>query len=143
MSGWNNFLATMGLAPSQAELTEGVEFWHGAERQGWLMKQGEVIKTWRRRWFVLKDGKLFWFLSEHVTPASQTRGCIDVGKCLSVKGAEDAINRAFGFELSTRGDTKYFIADSAKEKEEWINSLGRAVVRHSRALIDDTEEDPY
>ena len=71
------------------------------------------------------------------------RGCIDVGKCLSVKGAEDAINRAFGFELSTRGDTKYFIADSAKEKEEWINSLGRAVVRHSRALIDDTEEDPY
>ena len=70
MSGWNNFLATMGLAPSQAELTDGVEFWHGAERQGWLMKQGDVIKTWRRRWFVLKDGKLFWFLSEHVTPAS-------------------------------------------------------------------------
>ena len=33
MSGWNNFLATMGLAPSQAELTEGVEFWHGAERR--------------------------------------------------------------------------------------------------------------
>ena len=32
---------------------------------------------------------------------------------------------------------------TAKEKEEWINSLGRAVVRHSRALIDDTDEDPY
>jgi hypothetical protein len=26
----------------------GVEFWHGAERVGWLKKQGEYIKTWRR-----------------------------------------------------------------------------------------------
>ena len=50
--------------------TGGVEFWHGAERAGWLMKQGEIIKTWRRRWFVLKEGKMFWFLDQNVTAAS-------------------------------------------------------------------------
>jgi hypothetical protein len=31
----------------------------------------------------------------------------------------------------------YFVADSAKEKEAWINALGKAVVRHSAALVDD------
>jgi len=62
---------------------------------------------------------------------------LDVGKCLSVKGAEDVINKAHGFELSTRAETKYFVADSAKEKEEWINSIGRAIVRHSNSLQDE------
>lgn len=137
----NDFLSTIGLAPSQADMTEGVEFWHGAERAGWLMKQGDVIRTWRRRWFVLKEGKLFWFLSDKVTPSSKTRGVIDVGKCLSVKGAEDVINKANGFELSTRAETKYFIAGSSKEKEEWINSIGRAIVRHSNSLVHEEYHD--
>jgi len=133
----NDALSFLGLAPSNEDLTDGVEFWHSPERCGWLMKQGDVIKTWRRRWFVLKEGKIFWFLSDNVTSSSKTRGVIDVGKCLSVKGAEDVINKANGFELSTRSETKYFIADSAKEKEEWINSIGRAIVRHSNSLVED------
>jgi len=29
---------------------------------------GEYIKTWRRRWFVLKQGKIFWFKSDIITP---------------------------------------------------------------------------
>jgi hypothetical protein len=137
----NNFLSSLGLAPSQADMTGGVEFWHGAERCGWLMKQGDVIKTWRRRWFVLKEGRLCWFLSDKVTPSCQTRGVIDVGKCLSVKGAEDVINKAHGFELSTRAATQYFIAGSGKEKEEWINSIGRSIVRHSNSLVQDEVHD--
>ena len=107
-----NFLASIGVGAGHD--TGGVEFWHGAERAGWLMKQGEIIKTWRRRWFVLKEGKMFWFLDQNVTAASQTRGVIDLSKCLSVKGAEDVINRAHSFELSSREDTQYFIADSAR-----------------------------
>ena len=63
--------------------TGGVEFWREPMRAGWLMKQGDVIRTWRRRWFVLKDGKLFWFLDSNVTPASKTRGVIDMRYCLS------------------------------------------------------------
>ena len=48
--------------------TGGVEFWHQPDRAGWLYKQGDVISTWCRRWFVLKDGRLFWFMNENVTP---------------------------------------------------------------------------
>merc|ERR1712060_348588 len=96
---------------------------------------GEYIKTWRRRWFVLKDGKLFWFKSEEVTRNSKPRGCISVDKCLSVKGAEDALNKPYAFELSTNEDTMYFIADGDKVKEEWINALGKAIVKHSNSMV--------
>ena len=123
--------------------TCGVEFWRDPERCGWLMKQGDIVKTWRRRWFVLKDGKLFWFADAAVTSSSTTRGVIDVSKCLSVKGAEDVLNRQHGFELSSRSDTMYFIADSAKEKEDWINALGKAVVKHSMSLMEEYPEDAY
>lgn len=122
-------------ASSSTEDTSGVEFWHAPERAGWLNKQGEYIKTWRRRWFVLKQGKLFWFKESVVTRASRPRGVIPVGSCLTVKGAEDVLGREFAFELSTSNDTMYFIADSEKEKEEWINSIGRSIVQQSRSLV--------
>ena len=34
---------------------------------------GEYIKTWRRRWFILKQGKIFWFKTESVGPVSHSR----------------------------------------------------------------------
>ena len=35
-----------------------------------MSRQGEVIKLalWLCRWFVLKQGKIFWFKSDIVTP---------------------------------------------------------------------------
>ncbi|CAL1361228.1 unnamed protein product [Linum trigynum] len=121
--------------PSPEDYSD-IEFWSNPERSGWLTKQGEYIRTWRRRWFILKQGKLLWFKDSVVTRASVPRGVIAVGKCLTVKGAEDILNKPFAFELSTNQDTMYFIADSDKEKEEWINSIGRSIVQHSRSVTD-------
>eukprot|EP00252_Welwitschia_mirabilis_P005899 TRINITY_DN16494_c0_g1_i1.p1 TRINITY_DN16494_c0_g1~~TRINITY_DN16494_c0_g1_i1.p1 ORF type:complete len:217 (+),score=24.96 TRINITY_DN16494_c0_g1_i1:93-743(+) len=127
-----------GWTSSSSSVTDdgGVDFWNSPERAGWLMKQGEYLKTWRRRWFVLKKGKLFWFKSDYVARDSRPRGIIPVGSCLTVKGAEDALNKPFAFELSTNAETMYFIADSDKEKEEWINSIGRSIVQHSRSVTE-------
>ena len=35
----------------------------------------------------------------------------------------------------------FFIADSDKEKEDWINAVGRAIVRHSRSLLEGDQAD--
>ncbi|CAN1167026.1 Pleckstrin homology domain-containing protein 1 [Linum perenne] len=118
------------------ELYIGIDFCTSPERTGWLTKQGEYLSSWRRRWFVLKQGKLLWFKDSIVTRASVPRGVVDVDKCLTVKGAEDVLNKPFAFELSTGSDTMYFVADSEKEKEEWINSIGRSIVQHSRSVTD-------
>jgi len=58
-----------------------------------------------------------------------------------VQGAEDAINKPFAFEISTQNDSMYFIAESEKEKEDWINSVGRAIVKHSRSLLENDRGD--
>jgi hypothetical protein len=42
------------------------------------------------------------------------RGVIEVHKCLSIKGAEDVINKPHAFEISTTEDSMFFIADSDK-----------------------------
>lgn len=40
-----------------------------------------------------------------------------MNKCLSIKGAEDAINKPHAFEISTTDQNMYFIADSDKVRE--------------------------
>lgn len=121
--------------------TGGVEYWSNPERAGWLMKQGELIKTWRRRWVVLKNGKLFWFKTDIVTQTTAPRGIIEVNRCLSIKGAEDTINKPHAFEISTSDVNMFFIADTDKEKEDWINAVGRAIVRHSKSMLDRDQVD--
>jgi hypothetical protein len=49
-----------------------------------------------------------------VMQSSKPRGVILVGNCLTVKGAEDVLNKQYAFELSTSKDTMYFIADTDK-----------------------------
>ncbi|OVA02666.1 Pleckstrin homology domain [Macleaya cordata] len=129
--------AAVGVIQKAEDDYDGVEFWSNPERTGWLTKQGEYIKTWRRRWFVLKQGKLFWFKDSNVNRFSRPRGVIPVNSSLTVKGAEDILfNKRFPFELSTDSETMYFVADSDKEKEEWINSIGRSIVQQSRSVTD-------
>ncbi|XWS53018.1 hypothetical protein CRYUN_Cryun11dG0121900 [Craigia yunnanensis] len=81
---------------------------------------------------VMVQGPGFRHPQLHSTP----RGVVSVGDCLTVKGAEDIVNKAFAFELSTRDSTMYFVADTEKEKEDWINSIGRSIVQHSRSVTD-------
>lgn len=72
---------------------------------------------------------------DRVTPQSVPRGVIDLSKCVSIKGAEDTIMKPCSFEIATASDSMFFIADDDKQKEDWINTVGKAIVRHSRALV--------
>jgi len=69
------------------------------------------------------------------TAASQPRGVINLTECVSIKGAEEAISKPHSFEIATAHDLMYFIADDDKHKEDWINTVGKAIVRQSRALV--------
>jgi hypothetical protein len=59
----------------QLPSVDSVEYWRSPDKAGWLQSQSEVMKMWRRRWFVLKQGYLFRFLSPDVS-GEQVYGCV-------------------------------------------------------------------
>jgi len=42
-----------------------------------------------------------------------------VRRCLSIKGAEDLLNKPHAFEISTTDDSMFFIADTDKARAPW------------------------
>ncbi|XP_056608968.1 cytohesin-3 [Triplophysa dalaica] len=55
------------------------------DREGWLLKEGGRIKTWKRRWFILTDGCLYYF---QYTTDKEPKGIIPLEN-LSVREMED------------------------------------------------------
>ncbi len=51
----------------QLPSADAVEYWRAPEKAGWLQSQGDVVKTWRKRWIVLKQGYMFRFMGPDVT----------------------------------------------------------------------------
>ena len=145
MSSW----VPAGVAPARFHEPGGVEL------TGWLWKQGEWIRTWRRRWFVLKQApggaQLAWFMGPPAGAGAgagavgggggggqgqgqeeKPRGIISCSTCLSIKGAEEVTNKPHSIELSTRGDVFYLVAEDEASKEAWINAMGKAIVQSNR-----------
>ena len=85
----------------QLPAQEDVEFWHKPEKMGWLQSQGEHLRTWRRRWFVLKQGFLFRFGDQNVVASSKPRGIVDLSKVTDVSSGRDTTGKPNSITLST------------------------------------------
>ncbi|XP_013885293.1 cytohesin-1 isoform X2 [Austrofundulus limnaeus] len=116
------------------------------DREGWLLKLGGRVKTWKRRWFILTDNCLYYF---EYTTDKEPRGIIPLEN-LSVRELEDS-KKPNCFELfiannkdqvikacKTEADgrvvegnhTVYRIsAPTAEEKDEWIKSIKASISR--------------
>lgn len=86
-----------------------------------------MAQDWRRRFFILKGSKLFFSKSEFTKP----HGMIDLSTCTTVKSADLKSRKRNSFEISTPEFTYLLYADSEKEKDDWIGSVGRSIVRCS------------
>ena len=104
--------------------TGGVEFWREPARAGWLMKRGDVVRTWRRRWFVLKDGKLFWFLDSNVTSSGKTLGGIDMNYCLSSTSAFENTGDQASLDITSRRQSHVCGAAAERRNDEWPSPGG-------------------
>lgn len=56
-------------------------------------------------------------------PACSERCLLQVNRCLSIKGAEDAINKPYAFEISTTDSNMYFVADKDKVHSDHAMSV--------------------
>jgi len=109
------------------------------DREGWLEKESRYMKRWKRRWFVLDGSMLYSFKKEkqYIDPTE----VIDLKVYSSVKSSHRT-GRGNSFDLYSANHTFSLIAVSEAEKEDWIRSLGRAIVMsHSNGVMGDSDDE--
>ena len=145
---WTNLKATVGTDARASPLNGrtatggGVRYWENPEHGGWLFKQGEHFRTWRRRWFVLKDGHLAWFKKNIVNDKSCVRGVIPLSTIESVSIATDStVGRPYGIHIAgahaMKVGAQFLVAESEQERKFWMDALQRAMRPSSEQLIRD------
>eukprot|EP00301_Raphidiophrys_heterophryoidea_P016435 c2600_g1_i1.p1 GENE.c2600_g1_i1~~c2600_g1_i1.p1 ORF type:complete len:144 (-),score=5.10 c2600_g1_i1:341-772(-) len=101
------------------------------DRCGYMTKLGNVVRNWRRRWFVLSGNTLSYFKNrEDTTPA----GVIDLRYCRTVKVCMDNVGRPYTLEVAIPNRTYYLSCDEEDEMNEWLGAISRAVIRNSKAM---------
>ncbi|CAG4997109.1 unnamed protein product [Parnassius apollo] len=100
------------------------------EKSGHLAKLGGKLKTWRKRWFVLKNGTLsYWKSQSEVNRKPQ--GQIGLGEACKISRNEGAAT----FEIFTGSRTYYLTADSTATMEDWIRVLQNVQRRNATKLL--------
>lgn len=99
--------------------TEGLSLGPEAlEKSGYLLKMGSRGKTWKRRWFVLRQGQILYYKSPSDV-IRKPQGQVELNShCQLVRG-----EGAQTFQLISENKTYYLTADSPSLLEEWIRVL--------------------
>jgi hypothetical protein len=142
----NSLSALLKKSKKTAELptADQIEFWRSPEKTGWMHSQGEHIKTWRKRWFVLKQGFLFRFASEDVNSATKPRGVVDLSQVTDVSDGTSATGRPNSIKLSTATGSRCYLTDNETSQVEWISALESSVERIVKIVagVDEEEHTP-
>ncbi len=91
--------------------------------EGWLTKEGRRIKSWKRRWFVLRGLTLAYYADPQT---AKPKGIINlavtaVQPCLSRKDVKNCM------ELITEGRKLYFQADTMDVAQAWVLALNKII----------------
>jgi hypothetical protein len=109
-------------------------------KEGWVMKESAMIRSYRRRWLVLTPENLYSFKQErrYENPTEE----IDLKLCGTVKSADDLTNRQFTFTVQVPDRNFFLMASSDAERNEWVAAIGRATTE-SRRVRSYSEEVEY
>ncbi|KAL8169566.1 UNVERIFIED_CONTAM: hypothetical protein K2H54_052508 [Gekko kuhli] len=114
--------------------TDGGGYNEPMEKSGYLLKMSNQVKTWKRRWFVLRNGQLMYYKSPSDI-ICKPQGMVDLNSsCQIVRGEGSQI-----FQLVTEKRTYFLTADSPNILEEWIhvlqNMIKVKVTRHTEVPL--------
>ncbi|XP_073668396.1 pleckstrin homology domain-containing family A member 1a isoform X1 [Paramisgurnus dabryanus] len=100
---------------------------HSAIKAGFCVKQGALMKTWKRRYFVLEQNSMSYFKSELEKDPLRIISLKEVHKVQECKHSE-IMMRDNLFEVVTTSRTFYIQADSPEEMHSWIKAISGAIV---------------
>eukprot|EP00033_Pygsuia_biforma_P002843 GCRY01003137.1.p1 GENE.GCRY01003137.1~~GCRY01003137.1.p1 ORF type:complete len:364 (+),score=32.71 GCRY01003137.1:125-1093(+) len=94
------------------------------EKDGWLEKRGHLFKTWRRRWFVLKDSYVYYYEDP---AAKQAKGFFTLkGAKFRIPLMTEKCYKENCLEIVTASKTYYLAATSFSELHSWIEVFRNA-----------------
>ncbi|XP_070500154.1 uncharacterized protein CG43867 isoform X4 [Chironomus tepperi] len=100
------------------------------EKTGHLVKLGGKLKTWRKRWFVLKNGTLMYWKSQHDIN-KKAQGEISLDDACRITHTEGAST----FEIDTGKKVYYLTADSNALMDDWVRVLQNVQKRNAAKLL--------
>lgn len=102
------------------------------DREGWLVKRGEVNKGYQKRWFVLKGNLLFYFEKRG---DKEPVGVIVLEGC-TIELAEDEDQFGFKIVFHGTGNRSYTLgAESQETMEQWMKALACASYDYMKLMV--------
>ncbi|XP_060531938.1 uncharacterized protein CG43867 isoform X3 [Cylas formicarius] len=105
------------------------------EKSGSLAKLGGKLKTWRKKWFVLKNGVLTYYKSQSDTNR-KPQGQIVLDEVCKITRADGSNT----FEIDTGKKTYYLTADTITAMEDWVRILQNVQRRNATKILLSKEE---
>ncbi|KAM3591978.1 uncharacterized protein V6R79_010699 [Siganus canaliculatus] len=121
-----------GLKRGQNQLPYWTPQSRGAQDQtvikaGFCVKQGAVMKNWKRRYFMLEENAISYFKSDLEREALKVIPLKEIHKVQECKQSE-LMMRDNLFEMVTSSRTFYIQADSPEDMHSWIKAISGAIV---------------
>jgi len=92
---------------------------------GWLTKQGGSIKTWKRRWMVLKGTTLYYFKTQKDVDVT---GSIDLEPTSIIKEEPGKSKpKKHMLSVGTTKRTFMMFAETQQEQAQWVSKLKKAL----------------
>uniref|UniRef100_A0A1B6EUR6 PH domain-containing protein n=1 Tax=Cuerna arida TaxID=1464854 RepID=A0A1B6EUR6_9HEMI len=107
------------------------------DREGWLVKRGEVNKGYQKRWFILKGNLLFYFEKRG---DKEPVGVVVLEGC-TIELSEDEEQFSFKIVFHGPGNRSYVLgAESQESMEQWMKALACASYDYMKLMVADLQK---
>lgn len=98
------------------------------DKDGYLTKQGGAIKTWKKRWFVLKGDCIYYFRTQKDTEQTGEIKLESTSACNPEPGySQGKSKNRFYFSVGTPNRTFYIYTDSEETMKQWVDKISKAI----------------
>jgi len=95
------------------------------DKDGFLTKQGGSIKTWKRRWFVLKGDTVYYYKNQKDPGQAGEIKLEATTVCQSEPGMNK--KKRYYFSIGTPNRVFLIYSDSEENTQQWVKKLSAAI----------------
>jgi hypothetical protein len=122
--------AAMPAAAASAPTQANVHAHDHQAMEGWLSKLGEVNRSFKRRWFVLRDGRLRYF-DKHGGTEKGAIAMRDCSTAVAHNTEDSSVEAAFTLLLASKERMYVLQASSSAEQAQWLQTLQGGIQAHA------------